>query len=275
MRGGYLFSIGLACAACSLFPETAPLVADDSGAAGSGGGAGSGGTAGGTGGIAGTGGSGGTGSTGGSGGTGGTGGASGSGGASGCGGQQSLTLEAARDTYIVNTPPGSNHGTESILEVLTFNAFAGHRALVAFAIDKTTLPTGAKLEKATLKLRVALNDGATQDIGAHRLQKAWTEKGASWTKFDGSVSWTKEGGDFLAPSAQVSVGPSTKVGDTLAWDVTADVASTLSGASASQGWWFKPLVDDPLNGEERHFASRESVDALARPKLDLAYVVCP
>ncbi|MCE7893808.1 MAG: hypothetical protein DYH12_29600, partial [Sorangiineae bacterium PRO1] len=46
-------------------------------------------------------------------GSGGTGGASGSGGASGCGGQQSLTLEAARDTYIVNTPPGSNHGTET------------------------------------------------------------------------------------------------------------------------------------------------------------------
>lgn len=272
MRGGYLFSVGLVCAACSLFPEAAPLVGEDSGAGGSGGAAGSGGGTGGAGGIAGTGGTGGTGGAGGSGGTGGT---SGSGGASGCGGQQSLTLEAARDTYIVNTPPGSNHGTETILEVLTFNAFAGHRALVAFSIDKTTLPTGAKLEKATLKLRVALNDGATQDIGAHRLQQAWTEKGASWTKFDGSVSWTKEGGDFLAPSAQVSVGPSTKVGDTLAWDVTADVASALSSAGPSQGWLFKPLVDDPLNGEKLHFASREAVDTSSRPKLELAYAVCP
>lgn len=277
VRSGYLFSIGLICAACSLFPEVAP----DVGATG-----GSGGNAGAGGGVSGTGGTGGTGAVagssgsggntgGGTGGVAGTGGTGGTDGGGGCGGTQTKTLEATRDTYIVNVPPGSIHGTESILEVLTFNAFAGHRALVAFDVGKTTLPSNAKLEKATFELRVVLNDGATQDVGAHRIQKAWTEAGASWSKFDGASSWTKEGGDFLAPSAQVAVGAGTKVGDTLSWDVTKDVAGALTGANADHGWLLKPLLDDPLNGEKLHFASREATDSSARPKLQLAYVVCP
>ena len=76
-------------------------------------------------------------------------------------------------------------------------------------------------------------------------------------------------------SAQAPVGPSIKAGDTLSWDVTTDVASMLAGSNASDGWLLKPLVDDPLDGEELHLASRESPDPSARPKLELSYLVCP
>lgn len=275
MRSGYLFSIGLASVACSLFPETAPQVDESGGAGGTGGASGAAGSGGAMGGTGGTGTTGGTGGIGATGGTGATGGAAGSGGSAGCGGSQSLILDAARDTYIVNTPPGSNHGSKPVLELLTYNAFAGHRVLVAFDLEKSTLPSGAKLQTATLKLRVILNDGATQDIGTHRLQKSWTEAGASWSKFDASTSWSTSGGDFLPASAQLTVGPSTKAGDTLSWDVTTDVAGMIAGSNASEGWLLKPLVDDPLDGEKLHFASREAIDLAARPKLELSYVVCP
>ena len=241
------FTCGLACLACSLVPETAPLV-----------------QAGGTWGVSGAG-------RGGE--AGGTGGASGSGGAAGCGGVQSLTLEAARDTYIVDPPPNSNHGSKKILEILTYDSTSGHRALVAF--DTSNLPGGTQLLKATLKLGVVLNGGATQDIGTHRLQKSWTEDGAGWLRFDGSTKWATSGGDFSPASAQAPVGPSIKAGDTLSWDVTTDVASMLAGSNASDGWLLKPLVDDPLDGEELHLASRESPDPSARPKLELSYLVCP
>ncbi|MBE7478896.1 MAG: DNRLRE domain-containing protein [Polyangiaceae bacterium] len=263
-----LFSIGLACAACSLFPDTAPRLEDDSGAGGVAGTTPGGGT-GGTAGIGAT-------SGGGSSGSGGSAGDAGDAGdAAGCGGQQALTLDAARDTYIGSSPPTANHGSKSILEVLTFTQSSGQRALVGFELSKGTLPAGAKLEKATLSLRVLLNEGATQDLGAHRLQKSWTEDGATWAKYDGSSNWLKNGGDFLPPSSQVAVGPNVKVGDTLGWDVTADVAGVLDGSLGNEGWLVKPLVDDPLDGEKLHFASREGTDPVARPKLELVYVICP
>lgn len=263
MRRVLLFSIGLPCAACSLFPDTAPRLGADAGSGGIAGTTPTGGTAG-------------TAGAGGASGSGGTGGSAGdAGGAAGCGGQQTLTLDASRDTYIGSTPPTANHGAESILELLTFTASSGQRALVGFDLGKTTLPAGAKLQKATLRLRVLLNEGATQDLGAHRLQKGWTEGGATWAKYDGSASWLKNGGDFLPPSSQVAVGPATKIGDTLDWDVTPDVAGVLEGALANEGWLVKPLVDDPLDGEKLHFVSREGADPVARPKLELVYVVCP
>lgn len=261
VRRGLLFSIGVACAACSLFPDTAPKVEADGGSGGVGG---SGGTSA-TGGVAGSGGVAGGGGSGGSAGD----------GAAGCAGQQTLVLDAARDTYIESSPPTSNHGTESFLEVLTFTTTSGNRALVAFELGKATLPAGAKLVKASLKLRVLLNDGATQDLGAHRLQKSWTETDATWAKYDATASWLNVGGDFLPASAQVAVGPSVKIGDTLSWDVTADVAGVLAGSLANEGWLLKPLLDDPLDGEKLHLGSREAADPVARPKLELLYDACP
>jgi hypothetical protein len=270
-----------------LFPDTAPQVADDAGSGGVAASGGTGLTAGtaGAGGVAGTGGTvsgggssgggvGGTVAGGGAGGTvagGGTGGASGgTGGTAGCTGPQTLTVEASRDTYIVNTPPGSTHGAEVILEIATWNPFAGHRVLVAFNLGASTLPAGATLQKATLKLKVLLNDGVAQDLGAHRLTKPWTEA-ASWNKFDGTTVWGKEGGDFLGPTAQVAAGPTVKVGDTLSWDVTPDVAGVLGGSLGNDGWLIKPLVDDPLNGEKLQFASHQAADPVGRPKLELLY----
>lgn len=244
-------STALACAACSLFPDTAPRVEADAGAGGSAGFSAGGGSGGGS-----------------------SGGGGNSDGAAGCG-PFSLALDAFRDTYIVKNPPAFNHGAEPILEVLTFTAIDGHRAMIAFDLGNTTLPAGAKLQKARLLMQVVLNDGVPQDLGAHRLERSWTEAGANWIKFDGAGNWTTNGGDFATPSAQVAVGPGTKVGDVLAWDVTPDVAGMLEGKLANEGWLVKPLVDEPLNGEKIQFASREAPDANGRPKLELTYVVCP
>ena len=267
MRRALLFSIGLAGVACSLFPDTAPNVEEDGGTAASGGT-----SSGGTGGSI-TGGAGGA--TGGSAGTGGAPGGGGSGAVGGCGGQQTLVLEANRDTYIVNSPPSSVHGSEVILEVMTVKQSAGHRPLVAFEVGKSTLPTGAKLTKATLKLRVILNDGAQQDLGAYRPQRAWTEVDCNWVKYDATNSWTVNGGDVAGLSAQAALSAAVKVGDTVSWDVTSDVTGMISGALGNEGWLLKPLVPDALNGEKLHFASREATDPVTRPKLELTYVVCP
>lgn len=268
-------------AACSLFPDTPPLV-DANGSGGSGG-TGAGGVAGtspgGTGGTAGVAGSAGTGALGGTAGTAGTGatGATGgtAGGDGGCGAPKTTTLEAVADTYIVNVPPLSTHGSESVLEILAYNEFAGRRVLLRFDVA-SSVPLGSVIDSAKLLLKLGVNEGGTHEAGVHRVSQPWVEASCSWTKYDATGSWTKQGGDYaLAPSASRTVDPSSAVGSVLDWDVKADVQGFVDGSLTNLGWLLKQDNDAVMNGETLQFPSREAASPGDRPQLEVVYRECP
>ncbi len=256
LRTTWLWMAGLV-AGCSLFPETPPLVGQDAG-----GGAGSGGAAGlaggaGIGGVAGLAGSGGV--------------AGADAGDAGCGPPQTVILGASADAYIVTTPPNMPHGSETFLELQAFAPTTGHRSLVRF--DLASVPAGASVQSATLKLKLVLNEGASHDVGVHQAMRDWTE-GASWTKYDGSNSWAN-GGEFASVPVDFQVvDDNTAVGTVVEWNVTSDVAGFVSGTLASFGWLLKDENDNALNGELLQFASREAANPVDRPKLEIKYVVC-
>jgi hypothetical protein len=262
--------------ACSLFPATPPHVDGDA-SAGGGAGAAAGGGAGG-GGVGGGGTAGGGVGGGGVGGGGTAGGGVGGGGAAGAAGCATgiVTLEASADTYIVNTPPNSVHGSELLLQVITYGQTAGHRALVRFDVTGA-LAGGAELARATLSLVLSLNAGGKHDVGTRRVERDWTEAAASWTMYSGAGAWSQQGADFAPqPTAVALIDASTPTSQRLEWDVTADVAEFLAGTQPNYGWL---LLDenhgDPLGWDARlQFRSREVGASGDRPQLVIEALDC-
>jgi hypothetical protein len=247
---------------CSVFPDAAPRIGLDAGgagASGSAGAAGASGSAGAAGGAAGA-----------SGSAGAAGGAAGASGSAGCPGQVIL-LEPSADTYIVNVPPLSVHGTKPLLEIRTYNQYAATRALVRF----DDLPAGAVVVRATLSLLLSVNEGGVHQVGAHRAQRDWAENTASWNKYDGVTDWSKPGADFaLGPTAVVTVDDSTPIGARLEWDVTSDVEQFFAGAQMNYGWVLRDDNDTELSGQRLNFPSREAAQPGDRPALRIEIEDC-
>ncbi len=158
-----------------------------------------------------------------------------------------VTLPVSGDTYISAKSPDREHGRAAFLRV----AKAGpSRALVAF--DPGALLAalaGDQLLAAQLQLGIAANarnwGAAGRTVGAYRLTTPWSEASATWdcpadTNLDNDLpdcpapagGWN--GGAFVStPTATALV--TRQLAGSVSFDVTADVASFLSG-TANSGW---------------------------------------
>ncbi len=241
-KSGQLMAASLLLAACSLYPETPPIVEASPG-------------------------NGGTGTNGGSGGNGG--GISGAGGIAG-GSCTGLTLDlvATGDTFLQSTPqPNTPHGGDMEL-VISPNMV--RRTLVRF-----TLPGDIQtVQTASLELTVSQNDSFSETVDVHRVTSDWVEDEATWSKASSPTSWNQIGGDFDAQvSAEAIVGSQIDTGSVVKWEVTSDVAAFLDGSRMNHGWLLR--VDDPQGSSNNRlrFSSREVAEAAAQPTLRLTY--CP
>lgn len=94
-----------------------------------------------------------------------------------------FTLNAVSDTYLRKGSPNKNQGTESILRL---RDGGDNRALVRF--DQAAIVqqvAGGQLVSARLELTISRNGDnwgpAGRTIDLHRMTKAWTELGATWS----------------------------------------------------------------------------------------------
>jgi hypothetical protein len=188
----------------------------------------------------------------------------------------SIELTAVRDTWIDQANVNQNKGDESALRVRPAGSGGkARRTLVAF--DLASIPAGSCVSSARLRLRLTGVQSASRSYGVHRLTEAWTEgrgrsnSGATWRTRDGAAAWTAAGGSFVStPTASTGVGRIK--GATIEWNVTADVATFLSGSAQNQGWLIKDGSD--ANAGEFRFASREHGTAAARPRLVVVLGAC-
>ncbi len=176
------------------------------------------------------------------------------------------TLPAVADTTLRQQQANQNRGTD---ELLRLGWAQGSRALVRFDSNaiRTAVGTG-RLLSAHLELSIDATGeswgNAPQNVGAHRVTVAWTEKGATWNcavdskpsdnRADCNPQWS--GGAFdPAPTATV---PHTKQSRGLVrFDVTADVAGFLTG-TANYGWLLKK-ANEALSGRI-DYVSRDGED---------------
>ncbi len=136
---------------------------------------------------------------------------------------------------------------------------------ILFRMDLTSL-VGQTITSATLKFtHVNVLDTPTQTYNLYRLtQTGWTELGATWDKYDGSVNWSTEGGDFdPSPFATTIRG----LGENLEFDATTLVQDALENRSGI----LNCLIDSTTTDASTvvSFASAEHSTEVYRPQLTI------
>jgi hypothetical protein len=191
------------------------------------------------------------------------------------------TLAADADTTIKELSPSANFGGDTKLRT---QGLPRERTLVR--INQATLAAaaaGRPVLSASLELTTQQVAWIWGNVSVHRVSKAWTEAGATWTCASDSApgntrndctsanAWSmSSGGGYVSPASdteRVSNGASV-----VKFDVTADVQAFLSGAQTNNGWLVKVAIEGVPGSVT--FRSRESGIA-PRLVLDLADVAVP
>lgn len=201
---------------------------------------------------------------------------------------EEVVLTASRDATLIEHPAGAlANGSGPAL-------FAGRtgqtqdsrrRALLAFD-GLAALPRGARVTRARLVLSLTPSHAVPVVLGLHRVGAPWNEGPAASGGGSGAPSqpgdvtwlhthydtdfWTSPGGDFEPlPSAEAVVGGA---GDHV-WastpELVADVQRWVDAPVLNAGWALVGGEGAPSTA--RRFASRESADVDAAPRLLVEY----
>ncbi len=181
------------------------------------------------------------------------------------------TLLADADTYIRQSSPNTNWGTDTALQL-----GGGGRSRVLVRFDSTALRAvvgAGTLDSAWLEFTITAGPQGwgtnERTVDLHRLLRDWTELGATWNcAVDANPAnsvpdcptqgWdmTNNGNGTYAPGKTDRVKVSNGQTGVLRLGVTADVAAFLGGSQLHQGWVFRKTSES--QGGEAVIFSRES-----------------
>ncbi|MGH3006811.1 MAG: DNRLRE domain-containing protein [Gaiellaceae bacterium] len=171
------------------------------------------------------------------------------------------TLSAsAADTYADGAAlsQGSNFGTATQLHVRS-DSLGNKRSFVRFDLSSCSIPSGARIETATVSLHLSTAPGENRTYQIRRVSASWGETTLTWSNQPG-----------VAGSATDSASTGTTNGVTLAWAVVADVQAFVNG-TANNGWRVADAAEGALIGVEGRLSSREHATASQRPSLVITY----
>ena len=171
------------------------------------------------------------------------------------------TLTAApADTYadglLLNQ--GSNFGTATQLHVRA-DTLGAKRSFVRFDLGSCPVPSGSRVETATLSLYLATAPGASRTHQARRVTATWDEM---------TLTWSNQPAVAGAATSNVSTG--TTSGVVLTWDVEVDVQAFANGTS-NFGWRVADATEGALPAQEGRYSSAENATVNQRPSLSITY----
>jgi hypothetical protein len=149
------------------------------------------------------------------------------------------TASSAADSWISESSPSSNYGTDSVVKV---NSKSGGDSRALFRFNLPTMPAGCEVVQARLRLWSG-SYSAGRTLEAVRLAADWTES---------LVTWANQ----PAVTGAVATAPSGSVVGYLEWTVTAQVAAMYS--SGNFGFLIRDAIENG-GGAEQGFHSREKI----------------
>jgi hypothetical protein len=165
------------------------------------------------------------------------------------------TLTATQDTWVDQKKSGSNHGTDTTMDVRS-KTNQGGRALVEY--DVSSIPTGSAVDSALLRLCATVVPNQTRTYDAFRVTAAWAEA---------SVTWDSQPTVAAAATASTTTPASSGC---MTWMVTVDVQAWADGAPNNG----LQVTDDTENDGNYNssFRTRESTAVPAdQPRIDVVY----
>jgi hypothetical protein len=203
-----------------------------------------------------------------------------------------VEIAARKDnTLFESISGGTSNGAGSFLFAGKTATGGIRRAVIAFDVAGS-VPAGATITGATLRLNMSRTIVGPFQVSLHRLLADWgegtsnagaqegggapaTTNDATWIhRFFNTQLWASPGGDFAAtPSA------TTQVDDVGAYtwgptaSMTADVQGWLDNPAGNFGWLIRGDEKPPATA--KRFDSRENATVSARPKLIVEYAITP
>jgi len=179
------------------------------------------------------------------------------------------TYAGTRDTHLSEAAPTTNSGAANPL-MIDGDTTGGKDSYVLLRWDVTGIPAGSTVQSARIKLNVTNTSAQTYEI--YRLNRTWTETGATWNQAASGTNWS-------VPGAKGTADRGSTVRGTVTAGATGTVTITLnsSGVSLVQSWIDTPssnyglIFANSANADSLQFASKEVSTASQRPRLEVTY----
>lgn len=196
-----------------------------------------------------------------------------------------LSLVAARDTTLYETPTSYSNGKGRYFFVGRNGRHSARRALIAFDVAGA-LPAGAKVKKATLTLTMSRGQTRPNSVNLYRITGPWGEgvslatgeEGGGAPASDGDATWTHRvwpsilwsvpGGDF---EALVRASSTVLDQGSYGWssaELTADVQDFLDHPQTNNGWIL--VADQDPAASSKRFNGHDNLVG-AGPTLRVSY----
>lgn len=199
-----------------------------------------------------------------------------------------VTLTADRDN-VLHEDAGGLIGNGAGRYLYTGNQNNGARRRCNIHFNTGTIPTGATIQSATLRLYCNQAQGAAVNVAVYAATADWgegtsdpngdesngttaTANDSTWIhRFYNAALWSTPGGDFRAtPSATVSVSTANLFHDWSSTTLTSDVQGWVNAPSTNFGWFIRG--DEASSANTKRFASRQSDTPANAPQLVITYV---
>ncbi len=157
------------------------------------------------------------------------------------------------------------------------------RSLLKF--NFSSIPAGATITAAQLRLVRTGGNNTAQNIGAYRLTNSWNEgllcaqnptlasNGATWFNTTFTTRWGAPGGDFVTTGGAVTSVTNNSGGiggtATYGWNVLILTQGWYNNTFPNEGFMLKDVLE--TSGDNKDFASLNNGTAANRPKLRVSY----
>lgn len=177
--------------------------------------------------------------------------------------QTTINIPIIDDAYIDQTIPSGNFGASDQLVSKPYAPNWSQRFLLK--ADLSSIPEGAQIISAEIKLTVTNYLWVSSTIGAYKINDSWSEHSVTWSNFSNDYE--------SAPTSQKTLTyPNHSIGAQRHWDVLSDVQDMHTGAIPNKGWLFKDVNSSSSSQAYWNFASSENTSSSRRPVLVLTYL---
>jgi hypothetical protein len=181
---------------------------------------------------------------------------------------QTSSLTSTADTKVSEKAPTTTYGGATTLSADVDRAGgSGTNEYALLRWDLSSLPAGSKVSSASITLDVT--NGSKDTYQIYALQRAWTERAATWQLYDSGSPWQVAG-------ARGSLDREAKSAGSVATPKVGKQSFVLSSALV-QSWLDSPptnngiIIADSTNVNGFDFSSRESATVANRPRLNVTY----
>ncbi|MFN8711033.1 MAG: SdrD B-like domain-containing protein [Planctomyces sp.] len=200
----------------------------------------------------------------------------------------SVQLSPEHDATLYQSGQGNFSGGAGQLLAVGQDArsTAIRRSLISFDIAGAGIPANATILDAVLTMNVAFSAGAASLVSLHHVSSAWGEGSndppdneltglparafdSTWLyRFFNGSAWQTPGGDFDASASSSTFVDGTGSFEWSGGGLINDVQQWLDDPSTNSGWIF---TEDSSAAGIHLFHSRESLNAVLRPVLEITY----